>query len=78
MLKNLREYINSEEFKITILKEKINIINYDLIRDISEKEILLSKDNKRVKIIGKNLKLNKLLDSEILIIGQIERVEFYE
>ena len=78
MLNNLREYINDSELKITILKNKINVVNYDKLRDISEKEIVLSKDNKKIKILGKNLKLNKLLDNEILIIGLIERVEFYE
>ena len=72
MLNNLREYIDSKELKITILKNRVNIINYDKLRDISEKEILLTKDNKKIKVLGKNLKLNKLIENEILILGFIE------
>jgi len=78
MLNNLREYIDSKELKITILENRVNIINYDKLRDISEKEILLTKNNKKIKVLGKNLKLNKLIENEILILGFIEKVEFYE
>ena len=78
MLNNLREYIDSKELKITILENRVNIINYDKLRDISEKEILLTKGNKKIKVLGKNLKLNKLIENEILILGFIEKVEFYE
>lgn len=78
MLNNLREYIDSKELKITILENRVNIINYDKLRDISEKEMLLTRGNKKIKVLGKNLKLNKLIENEILILGFIEKVEFYE
>ena len=75
MFRNIREYINETELKITLLKNRVNVLNYDRIRDITDKEISLTKGNEKIKIIGNNLKLNKLLDQEVLIIGNILRVE---
>ncbi len=75
MFRNIREYINETELKITLLKNRVNVLNYDRIRDITDKEISLIKGNGKIKIIGNNLKLNKLLDQEVLIIGNILRVE---
>ena len=75
MFINIREYINETELKITLLKNRVNVLNYDRIRDITDKEISLTKGNDKIKIIGNNLKLNKLLDQEVLIIGNILRVE---
>ncbi|MFR7674566.1 MAG: YabP/YqfC family sporulation protein [Clostridia bacterium] len=75
MFRNIREYINETELKITLLKNRVNVLNYDRIRDITDKEISLTKGNDKIKIIGNNLKLNKLLDQEVLIIGNILRVE---
>ena len=75
MFRYIREYINETELKITLLKNRVNVLNYDRIRDITDKEISLTKGNDKIKIIGNNLKLNKLLDQEVLIIGNILRVE---
>ena len=75
MFRNIREYINETELKITLLKNRVNVLNYDRIRGITDKEISLTKGNDKIKIIGNNLKLNKLLDQEVLIIGNILRVE---
>ena len=78
MLNNLREYIDNKELKITILENRVNVINYDKLRDINDKEIVLTKDRKKIKILGKRLKLNKLIENEVLVLGLIEKVEFYE
>lgn len=75
MFRNLREYINETELKITILENRVNVMNYDRIRNITDKEISFTKGKNRIKIIGKDLKLNKLLDQEVLIIGNILKVE---
>ena len=67
MFRNIREYINETELKITLLKNRVNVLNYDRIRDITDKEISLTKGNDKIKIIGNNLKLNKLLDQEVFV-----------
>lgn len=64
------------EFKITILKDKINIVNYDKIINLTDNEVSLKIENTRIKIYGNNLMLNKLLDREILLTGKVSKVEF--
>ena len=76
MFKDLREYIMENEFKITILKDKINIVNYDRIINLTDNEVSLKIENTRIKIYGNNLMLNKLLDREILLTGKVSKVEF--
>ena len=63
------------EFKITILKDKINIVNYDRIINLTDNEVSLKIENTKVKIYGNNLMLNKLLDREILLTGKVSKVE---
>lgn len=76
MFKDLREYILENEFKITILKDRINIINYDKIINLTDTEVSLITEGTKVRIYGNNLLLNKLLDREILLTGKISKVEF--
>lgn len=64
------------EFKITILKDKINIINYERIISLTDNEVSFVTEGVKVKIYGNNLLLNKLLDKEILLTGKISKVEF--
>ena len=73
---DLREYIGEFEFKITILKDKINIINYDRIINLTDNEVSLISEHTKIRIYGNNLMLNKLLDREILLTGKVSKVEF--
>lgn len=75
MLGNIREYISSNELQITVLLDRVNVLNFDRIRNITDKEVSFTKDKRKIKVIGKNLKINKLLDDEVLIIGNIMKVE---
>ena len=76
MFKDIREYILENEFKITITKNKINVVNYNKIINLTDTEVSLITDGMKVKIYGNNLLLNKLLDREILLTGKISKVEF--
>jgi len=71
----LREYILDEEFQILYLKEKVNIKNYLKINYMEKERVSLAYLNGNVIIYGKNLRIKKLLDSEILIEGNIETIE---
>lgn len=75
MYKYLREYINNSEFKLTLLKNRVNIVNYEELLQITEKEILLKGKSKKVKVTGDSLSITKLLDHEILIVGDIYNIE---
>ena len=78
MLKDIREYIGSEEFEMNIKKNKINIINYKRIISISPTNISILSPTQKIVITGTNLSLNKLLDEEILIVGKLQKIEVYD
>ena len=72
---NLINNFLEQEFKIIIYNNKINIINYDDISSITEDEIYLNYKEGLIKIKGKMLSINKMIDHEILISGEIKEVK---
>ena len=77
LFNDVRNYIGENNFRIILYKDKIDIINYDEIKEISNNKIII-KSNKTIVIDGKNLKLNKMLNKEVLIIGEIININFNE
>lgn len=78
MLKNIREFISSNNFEMNIFKDKINIVNYKRIISISTTNISVQSPTQKIIITGNNLFLNKLLDEEILIVGKLQKIEVYD
>ena len=76
MLKDLRTYILENEFKINILVGKIDIVNYIEIDLFVDTTVMKRYEKGRVVIRGENLTISKLLNDELLILGQIKAVEF--
>ena len=74
LVKKVRDYLLDDEFKIIILKDRINISNYDKIDYLDEEKIII-KSEKTIEIKGKNLTVSKLLNQEILISGSINEIE---
>ena len=77
LFNDVKNYIGENNFRIIIYKDKIDIINYEEIKEISNNKIII-KSNKYVVIDGKNLRLNKLLNKEVLVIGDIVNINFNE
>ena len=75
MIKKIIEYIKDNNFKINYVNNSVNIRNYDKILEITSDVITIIKENKVIFIKGSDLKLNKLLDNEILITGIINNIE---
>ena len=75
MIENIKDYIKDSDFRFTVFPDKIDIINYYKIISLEDEKILLLGVNRKITIRGKNLTLNKLLDEEILIVGQILKIE---
>ena len=74
MLKNVYEYIKDEEFRFTVYKNKIHVINYKKIITLKNDFISIMGDF-NINISGNNLVLKRLMDKELLIIGTIYNVE---
>ena len=73
---NLRNYIYQKEFKITIKKNMIDIENFTNIGKIENYEIVIYKNKEKITIKGKNLSINKMLSSEVLILGNYNEIIF--
>lgn len=76
MFKDLKNIIYDKKFKVTILKNQININNYKEILIFEESQIVVSTEEYLVKVKGENLTINRLLENELLIEGKIKTVEF--
>ena len=75
-MKNIRNYVTDSEFKIIIKNNSIYIENYIDIGSIYEKEISIFIKNKKIKIIGNNLLIKKMLNKQILILGKYNNILF--
>lgn len=72
----LREYIYDNKFQIWFINNSINIYNYVEIISIDDTIIKIKCPNNILNIKGKNLTITKMMDSELLIKGNIINIEF--
>lgn len=72
----IRSYILDNDTKITIINNKIDIINYVDIGHFDSDKIVIKLKDKNITIEGKDLTVSKLLASEILITGNFNSIEF--
>lgn len=75
MFKKLENYILDSEFKITLLTNKIDIVNYTDIDHFDNNKIIIRYEGGLVIIKGEDLIISKLLNDEILISGKVKGLE---
>lgn len=75
MLKKINNYINDNNFKLSLYKNKLNIVNYKKLLSLEENYISILLEKKKLIIKGSNLFLIKILDNELLIKGNIKNIE---
>lgn len=76
MIRSTLNYIKQEEFKITIKRNLIDIENYDKLGKIDENEMIIYSRSLKIKIKGKSLTVNKLVNNEVLIMGNYKEILF--
>lgn len=76
LFKDARNYIMENDLKVIYLDNKVDVINYGQIISFDNNKIILKSENKTILVVGDNLVLSKLLISEILIVGNITKIEF--
>lgn len=74
ILDRIDNYLCDKEYKLTIKKNTINIVNYDEIIDFSPLKIAVKYSNKIITVEGKNLTISKMLEDEVLISGLISNI----
>ncbi|MGE5455754.1 MAG: YabP/YqfC family sporulation protein [Ignavibacteriales bacterium] len=75
LIESFRNYLLEEEFKINILNNKINIINYTDIMGFDTNEVIVKHKSGEVIIKGNDLTITRLLTDEVLIVGNIKNIE---
>ena len=75
MCRRVYEYVKDEEFRFTVYSDRIHIINYEKINTLNSDYILIEGIDRKISIKGKNLVLNKLVEKEVLIIGEVNNIE---
>ena len=76
IINGIRSYINDSDTKLTIINNKINIVNYIDIGHFDNNKIVVKLKNKDIIIKGKELVVSKLINDEILITGEFNIIEF--
>ena len=74
-LKDIRNYLMENGFNINVTNKYVDIVNYKELGHFDDRNIFVYSDNMKVKIIGNNMKITKLMDREILIVGSITSIE---
>ena len=75
LFSGLRNYILENEFKMTVLNGRVDILNYTDIDHFDDNVIMVRHKNGSVTIRGHYMIITKLLDDELLINGKIEKIE---
>ena len=76
IINGIRSYILDDDLKITIVNNKVNIVNYRDIGHFDSNKIVVKVNNGEVIVKGNDLVVSKLLNSEILITGNFSNIEF--
>ena len=71
----INNYLNDNEFRVTVFANKIDIINYTSILDFSSTEISVKVNSKIVIVTGDDLVISKMYDDELLIKGKINNIK---
>lgn len=74
---NIKNYIGENKFRLVLYEDKVNIVNYDSIKEIGVTGIRINA-KRDITVEGKNLKLSKLYNDEVLITGDIKKIYFDE
>lgn len=75
MFDRLNNYINDDNFELTITDKYIHIKNYQRLISLENNFISFTTTSKKLNIKGINFTPNKLLDNEIVIKGEIKYIE---
>ena len=73
---NFKNFLFDLENFITIYENNLHVFNYEKLNKLTDKEIIVKLENKLLIIIGINLKIKQMTKQELLVNGNILKVEF--
>lgn len=76
IIDDLRTLVFEEKFKMIYENRKLDIVNYQAIPVFNSKEIQVKYIDGIISITGSNLVISRLLKEELLITGDIKKIEY--
>lgn len=70
-----RSYLLEDKFTMNVLKNRVEIVNYDIVDHFDSNKIVIKYNEGIVIINGKNLIISRLMKDSILIKGSINNIE---
>lgn len=74
-LETITNYLNPKNYTLSISENNLYINNYNKIEEITDEKLTIIIKNKKFKISGNNFKVKKMIDEEILLNGQTNKIE---
>ena len=71
-----KNYLFDLEDFISIYENNFHVFNYEKLNKLSSSEIILTLNKRKIILSGINLKIKQMTKQEILINGEILKVEF--
>lgn len=79
MLSRVKDYILDQEFRLTLLEHRFFAINFFKILSLEETRVSFLTSYGRVVVKGKDFVLQRLLEEEVFVGGEVDGIEvFYE
>lgn len=78
MLSSINKIIKNDEFTINMWSKFVCINNFTAIITLESNNVVLLNKDKRIVINGNNISINKLLDNEILLSGDVTSIKIGE
>ena len=75
MIEKINNYLDNKEFKLSLYKDKLHIMNYVKLITLEKTYISIMTKESKIIIKGMNLSLKKILDHELLVKGIIKNIE---
>lgn len=76
-INGFKNFLYDTDNFISIYDNYLHVFNYEKIDVLKNEYIEIKIKDKKVYIYGNNLKIKKLTKNEILILGVINKLEFY-
>lgn len=74
-INKIRSYFLEDELEIKVYKNKVNVINYKNIGHFDSNKVMVYYEKGHLVVSGNNLVVSRLVQDEVLIVGDIKNIE---
>lgn len=72
---SISKYLLENDFKMVLTDNYIDILNYQEVSLFDDNRIIIKNKNGIITIFGNNLIISKWMDNEILVNGEVIKIE---